>query len=40
VTLLGNVTPLAWQQRGEHVTVTLPEHVDASPAHALKIAYV
>ena len=40
VTLLGNAAPLAWQQRGEHVSVTLPEYVAASPAHTLKIAHV
>jgi alpha-L-fucosidase len=37
VTLLGHKASLAWEQRGEHMTVTLPEGIAPIPAHVIKI---
>jgi len=40
VTLLGHPVPLVWQQRGEHLMVTLPENRPASVAPVIKISEV
>jgi alpha-L-fucosidase len=40
VTPLGHAAPLAWEQRGEHLAITMREHVEPSPAHVVKIAHV
>jgi alpha-L-fucosidase len=37
IRLLGDPAPLSWQQRDNTLTITLPESLAASPAHALKI---
>ena len=37
VTLLGHAEPLANEQRGEHLAITLPEGVAPSVAHVVKI---
>ena len=39
VTLLGHAAPLTYEQRGDHLAVTLPEHMAPSVAHVLKIAH-
>jgi alpha-L-fucosidase len=38
VTLLGDGRPLAWQQEGERLAITLPDGLWDSPAYAIKLA--
>jgi alpha-L-fucosidase len=40
VHLLGYAAPLSWEQRGEHLVVTLPAQVEASVAHSVRISSV
>lgn len=40
ITLLGRAEPLAWEQHGDDVAVTLPDGIAPAPAHALKISAV
>jgi alpha-L-fucosidase len=37
VTLLGHDARLAWEQRGEHMAMTLPEGIAPMPAHVIRI---
>jgi alpha-L-fucosidase len=39
LTLLGHPSPLAHEQRGEHLAVTLPEYVAPSAAYVVKITH-
>ena len=38
VHLLGYAAPLSWEQRGEHLAVTLPTHIEPSVAHSIRIS--
>ena len=35
--LLGGSQPLEWEQRGDHLALTLPQQLPESPAHAIRI---